>query len=64
MGEFFKNVGASPDSKQLDSKIKNLTMEITNEFINNNVKISNDDLLSFIQLFIEKKQKTGLKKSF
>jgi hypothetical protein len=36
-------------------------MQITTEFVNNNVKISNDDLQSFIQLFLNKKQKTGLK---
>jgi len=43
----------------LDSNNKNLSMQITNEFINNNINISSDDLQLFIQLFLDKKQQTG-----
>jgi hypothetical protein len=59
LGRIFKRVGANFDSKQLDSNNKNLSMQITNEFINNNINISSDDLQLFIQLFLDKKQQTG-----
>jgi len=59
LGRIFKRVGANFDSKQLDSNNKNLSIQITNEFINNNINISSDDLQLFIQLFLDKKQQTG-----
>ncbi len=59
LGRIFKRVGANSDTKQLDSNNENLSMQITNEFINNNINISSDDLELFIQLFLDKKQDTG-----
>ncbi|CAF1217905.1 unnamed protein product [Rotaria sordida] len=59
LGRIFKNVGTNPDSKQLDSNKKNLSIEIINEFINNNINISYDDLQLFIELYLNKKQNTN-----
>ncbi|CAF3156375.1 unnamed protein product [Rotaria sp. Silwood2] len=64
LGRIFKNVGANSDSKLLDSNIKNLSIQITNEFINNNINISNDDLQLFIELYLNKKQNTGFERKF
>lgn len=60
LGQIFKNVGASSDTKQLNSNQEDLTAKITNEFLNNtNINISNTDLQRFIQLFLSKKQQIG-----
>jgi hypothetical protein len=59
LGRIFKKVGADSDSKQLDSTKKNLSIQITNELIANDIFISNDDLQLFIQLFLDQKQNTG-----
>jgi hypothetical protein len=64
LGRIFQKVGANSETKQLDSNNKNLSMQITNEFIINNINISSDDLQLFIQLFLNKKQNTGLKEIF
>lgn len=59
LGRIFRRVGANFETKQLDIYKKNLSMQLTNEFIHNNINILNDDLQLFIQLFLERKQKTG-----
>ncbi len=59
LGRIFKKVGANFNTKQLDSNNENLSMQLTNEFINNNINISSDDLQFFIQLFLDKKQNTS-----
>lgn len=61
LAKIFKNIGADSDSKLLDSTKKNLSTELTNEFMNNDVNISIDDLQSFVELFLNQKQMTGLK---
>ncbi|UJR31832.1 hypothetical protein I4U23_019309 [Adineta vaga] len=58
LGQIFKNVGANSDKKELNSNDEDLTIKITNEFINHNINISNTDLQRFIQLFLNKKQQT------
>lgn len=63
LGNIFKNVGADSEHKQLDSHNEDLSTKITNEFIKNNVNISKDDLQSFIELFINKKQHTGFERN-
>jgi hypothetical protein len=59
LGRIFEKIGANADSKLLDSNQKNLSIQLTNELINNNINIFDDDLQFFIQLFLEKKQNTG-----
>ncbi|CAF1183420.1 unnamed protein product [Adineta ricciae] len=49
-------VGADAENKQLDSKKSTLAMKLTNDFINNNILISNEDLHSFIDLYLNQKQ--------
>ncbi|CAF1399004.1 unnamed protein product [Adineta steineri] len=56
LGRIFKKVGGDVENKQLDSTKPTLSMKITNEFIHNNVHISNDDLNLFIDLYLTKKQ--------
>ncbi|CAF1409889.1 unnamed protein product [Adineta steineri] len=59
LGRIFKKVGGDVENKQLDSTKPTLSMKITNEFIHNNVHISNDDLNLFIDLYLTKKQNSG-----
>ncbi|CAF1050170.1 unnamed protein product [Adineta ricciae] len=56
LARIFKRVGADAENKQLDSKKSTLAMKLTNEFINNNILISNEDLHSFIDLYLNQKQ--------
>lgn len=64
LGRIFKNIGADPENKLLDSNNDNLSADITNEFINNNINVSYEDLQLFIELFLNKKQNTGWKFCF
>ncbi len=57
-------MGANSVSKQLDITNKNLSMQITNELINNNINLSSDELQFFIELYLDKKQETGSKKKY
>ncbi|CAF1160013.1 unnamed protein product [Rotaria sordida] len=56
LGRIFKRLGPNIEHKQLDSNKPTLSMKITNEFIHNNIQISNDDLQSFIELYLYKKR--------
>ncbi len=56
-------MGANSVSKQLDITNKNLSMQITNELINNNINLSSDELQFFIELYLDRKQETGSKKN-
>ncbi|UJR14875.1 hypothetical protein I4U23_001860 [Adineta vaga] len=56
LARIFKRVGADVENKQLDSNKSTLAMKLTNEFITNNINISNEDLYSFIELYLNKKQ--------
>ncbi|CAF3295658.1 unnamed protein product [Rotaria sp. Silwood2] len=56
LGRIFKRLGPDSENKQLDSNKTTLSMKITNEFIHNNIQISNDDLQSFIELYLNKKR--------
>jgi hypothetical protein len=62
LGRIFKRVGANSVNKQLDSKNKNLAMQITNELVNINTNLSSDELQLFIEFYLDKKRETGLKK--
>jgi hypothetical protein len=64
LSRIFKRVGADFKNKQLDSTKPTLSMKITNEFIHNNVHISNNDLQLFIELYLNKKQNSGILKNF
>ncbi len=59
LGRIFKKVGADVENKRLDSNKPTLSMRLTNEFIHNNILISNDDLHLFIDIFLNKKQNSG-----
>jgi len=60
LGRIFKKVGADVENKRLDSNKPTLSMRLTNEFIHNNILVSNDDLHLFIDIFLNKKQNSGL----
>ena len=59
LGRIFKRLGPDVENKQLDSSKPSLSMKITNEFVHNNIHISSDDLQSFIELYLNKKQNSG-----
>ena len=56
LGRIFKRVGVDADHKQLDSRRARLTMQLTNDFIMNNVLLSTQDLQSLIQFYLDKRQ--------
>jgi hypothetical protein len=60
LGRIFKRVGADVENKQLDSNKSMLTMKITNEFVHNNIQISSVDLQLFVDLYLARKQNSGL----
>jgi len=62
LSRIFKRVGADFENKQLDSNNVMLSMKLTNEFIHNNIHISNDDLQLFIELYLNKKQNSDILK--
>jgi len=59
LSRIFKRVGIDIEKKQLNSKKPSLSMKLTNEFIHNNIPISNDDLHMFIDLYLNRKQNSG-----
>lgn len=59
LSRIFKRVGLDIEKKQLNSKKPSLSMKLTNEFIHNNIPISNDDLHMFIDLYLNQKQNSG-----
>ncbi len=48
----------------MDITNKNLSMQITNELINNNINLSSDELQFFIELYLDRKQETGSKTKY
>ncbi len=59
LSRIFKRMGANFENRQVDSNKPTLSMRITNDFIHNNVHISNEDLQSFIELYLNKKRTSG-----
>lgn len=59
LSRIFKRVGADTENRQLDSKKPTLSMKLTNEFIHNNIHVSSEDLQTFIELYLNKKQTSG-----
>ncbi len=59
LSRIFKRVGADAENRQLDSKKPTLSMKLTNEFIHNNIHVSSEDLQTFIELYLNKKQTSG-----
>lgn len=62
LSRIFKRIGADYENKQVDIKKPMLSMKLTNEFIHNNIPISNDDLELFIELYLNRKQNSSKKK--
>lgn len=58
----FRKFTNDSENRQLDCTKNNLSIELTNELLENQLSISDDDLQLFIQLYFDQKRTNGLKK--
>ena len=61
LSRIFRRVGADFENRLLDCTKPSLCMQLTNEFIHNNIHISSTDLQNFIELYFNEKQKSSRK---